>query len=142
MEQYLGQDIKDPKRRAAFIRDNCDGFEVRGYMKPYSKEELQKHKELLANASIEIAEIEAEKKLAMEGFRGRLKPLKEERALMVYNIKAKAEYVREECYRYTDREEKETGFYNSEGILIECRPATADELQVTLFGTLRTGTNN
>ena len=28
------------------------------------------------------------------------------------NIKAKAEYVTEICYRFTDQETKETGYYN------------------------------
>ena len=68
-------------------------------------------------------------------YKGRLKPLKEARANMVSNIKAKAEYVTEPCYRFTDREEKQTGYYNANGDLVELRPATAEELQPTLFMT-------
>lgn len=108
-------------------------------MKPYTPEELQGHKENLANVSIEIAEIEAEMKQVTAEYKGRLKPLKEQRASMVSNIKAKAEYVTEKCYRFTDQEAKMTGFYNSDGLLIESRPATADELQPTIFTPLRAG---
>lgn len=112
-------------------------------MKPYTPEELQGHKEKLANVSIEIAEIEAEKKQVEADFKGRLKPLKESRAIMVSNIKSKAEYVNEVCYRFTDQETKETGYYNKDGILVECRPATADELQPNIFSMVRkTGTND
>ena len=89
----LGQDIKNPIQREAFLKDNCDACEQKGYMKPYTPEELQGHKEKLANVSIEIAEIEAEKKQVEADFKGRLKPLKESRAIMVSNIKSKAEYV-------------------------------------------------
>lgn len=143
MERELGQDIKNPIQREAFLKDNCDACEQKGYMKPYTPEELQGHKEKLANVSIEIAEIEAEKKQVEADFKGRLKPLKESRAIMVSNIKSKAEYVNEVCYRFTDQETKETGYYNKEGILVECRPATADELQPNIFSVVRkTGTND
>lgn len=143
MERELGQDIKNTIQREAFLKDNCDACEQKGYMKPYTPEELQGHKEKLANVSIEIAEIEAEKKQVEADFKGRLKPLKESRAIMVSNIKSKAEYVNEVCYRFTDQETKETGYYNKDGILVECRPATADELQPNIFSMVRkTGTND
>ncbi len=58
---------------------------------------------------------------------------------MVSNIRAKAEYVTEKCFRFTDQETKTTGFYNPDGILIESRPATADELEPTIYSVLRTG---
>ena len=143
MERELGQEYKNHAQREAFLKDNCDACEQKGYMKPYTPEELQGHKEKLANVSIEIAEIEAEKKQVEADFKGRLKPLKESRAIMVSNIKSKAEYVNEVCYRFTDQETKETGYYNKEGILVECRPATADELQPNIFSVVRkTGTND
>lgn len=143
MDKQLGGEIKNPAQREAFLKDNCDACEQKGYMKPYTPEELQGHKEKLANVSIEIAEIEAEKKQVEADFKGRLKPLKESRAIMVSNIKSKSEYVSEICYRFTDQETKETGYYNKEGILIECRPATADELQPNIFSIARkTGTND
>ena len=143
MERELGQEYKNLAQREAFLKDNCDACEQKGYMKPYTPEELQGHKEKLANVSIEIAEIEAEKKQVEADFKGRLKPLKESRAIMVSNIKSKAEYVNDVCYRFTDQETKETGYYNKEGILVECRPATADELQPNIFSVVRkTGTND
>lgn len=143
MERELGQEYKNLAQREAFLKDNCDACEQKGYMKPYTSEELQGHKEELANVSIEIAEIEAEKKQVEADFKGRLKLLKESRAIMVCNIKSKAEYVNEVCYRFTDQETRETGYYNKEGILVECRPATADELQPNIFSMVRkTGTND
>ena len=143
MERELGQEYKNLAQREAFLKDNCDACEQKGYMKPYTSEELQGHKEELANVSIEIAEIEAEKKQVEADFKGRLKLLKESRAIMVCNIKSKAEYVNEVCYRFTDQETKETGYYNKEGILVECRPVTADELQPNIFSMVRkTGTND
>lgn len=91
----IGKDIANPIQREQFIKDNADGVENKGYMKAYTPEQLQGHKEKLANVSIEIAEIEAELKELQAEYKGRLKPLKEARANMVSNIKAKAEYVHE-----------------------------------------------
>lgn len=142
MEKTLGHDIQNLISRESFLKDNCDGFANKGYMKPYTPEQLQGHKENLANLSIEIAEIESEMKTVMAEYKGKLKPLKEQRATMVSNIKSKSEYVNEICYRFTDQENRETGFYNSHGDLIEARPATADELQSTIFTIQRTGTDN
>ena len=148
MNKTIGKDIDNPIQREQFIKDNADGVENKGYMKAYTPEQLQGHKEELANVSIEIAEIEAELKEVQAEYKGRLKPLKEARANMVSNIKAKAEYVHEPCYRFTDQETKTTEFYNKEGDLVEERPATADEMQPTLFAVRgfnqadKTGTNN
>lgn len=148
MDKHLGKDIENLVAREAFLKDNCDKVEEKGYMKPYTPEELQQRKEELANASIEIAEIEQEAKEAAAHYKGKLKPLKETRARMVGDIKSKSEYVKELCYKFVDQEARETGYYNKEGDLIESRPATADELQTTLFGVIRnqesqkTGTDN
>lgn len=151
MEKTIGKEITNPIERERFLKDNCDAAESKGYMKPYTPEELQGHKEKLANVSIEIAEVETEAKIAAAAYKGQLKPLKEQRAAMVQNIKSKAEYVTETCYRFTDQQSRTTGYYNKAGDLIETRPATADELQVTLFGAIReakreqtakTGTDN
>ena len=138
MLKELGKEYKHAREREAFLKDNCDTVEEKGYMKPFTPEQLQGHKEQLANVSIEISEIEAEKKAASEIFKGQLKPLVESRSQMVSNIKAKAEYVKEICYKFVDQEEKYVGYYNSDGDLIESRPATADELQPTLFPLART----
>lgn len=119
----MGKDIANPIQREQFIKDNADACENKGYMKAYAPEELQGHKEKLANVSIEISEIENEIKEIKKEYAERLKPLKEARENMVSNIKAKAEYVNEVCYRFTDRD----------GDLVEMRPATAEELQPTLF---------
>lgn len=143
MQKELGKEYKNAREREAFLKDNCDKVEEKGYMKPFTPEQLQGHKESLANVSISIDEIEMEKKEAMEHYKGQLKPLAEQRKQMVSNIRAKAEYVKEICFKFIDQEEKMVGYYNSDGNLIESRPATADELQPTIFSLARkTGTDD
>lgn len=143
MEKYLGKEYANKAQREAFLKDNCAKVENKGYMKPFTPEQLQGHKETLAELSIKIESIEAEKKQAIKAFSESLKPLVEQRKMMCSNIKQKAEFVEELCYKFVDVDAKQTGYYNADGDLIELRPSTADELQPTLFTMIRkTGTDN
>ena len=63
--------------------------------------------------------------------------------MLLKDIKEKAVYAKEECFKFIEQEEKMVGYYNAQGDLIESRPATSDELQGTIFQIVRkTGTNN
>ncbi|GHT09050.1 hypothetical protein FACS189426_06270 [Bacteroidia bacterium] len=142
MDKTIGTEYGNLSQREAFLKDNCDKVEEKGYMKPYTPEELQGHKEKLSNLSIEIDEIEDEKKASAKYFKSVLDPMYINRRNLVSNIRKKSEYVREICYKFIDQKEKEVGFYNAEGILIESRGVTADELQPTIFSMQRkTGTD-
>lgn len=35
MERELGKDLEQGKKRVAFLMDNCDAVEEKGYMKPF-----------------------------------------------------------------------------------------------------------
>ena len=143
MEKHLGKEYANKAQREAFLKDNCEKVENKGYMKPFTPEQLQGHKESLAELSMKIEETEDEKKSAASHYKAVLDPLFKERRTMVSNIRQKAQYVNELCYKFVDREEKQTGYFNADGDLIELRPATADELQPTLFvGMHRTGTDD
>jgi hypothetical protein len=144
MEQHLGKEYANRAQREAFLKDNCEKVENKGYMKAFTPEQLQGHKESLADISMQIEEVEDEKKRTAAQFKAELTPLIEQRREMVSNIRQKAEYVSELCYQFIDRDNKQTGYYNGDGDLIELRPATADELQPTLFvvDMKKTGTNN
>lgn len=143
MERELGKEIEVGKRRVAFLMDNCDAVEEKGYMKQYTPEELARMKETLSDTSIAINDIEEEKKEVVAEFKERLDPLVKERKIILEGLKKKAEYVTEKCYKFIDQEKREVGFYNENGDLIESRPAYSDEMQGTLFQINRkTGTND
>ena len=136
MERELGKDLEQGKTRVAFLMDNCDAVEEKGYMKPFTPEELARMKESLSETDIEINDIEEEKT-------ARLEPLTTERKKTLDGLKKKAEFVTERCFKFIDQEAREVGYYNENGDLIESRPAYSEELQTTLFQIGRkTGTNN
>lgn len=149
MDKRIGHDINDVTARKRFLEDNADEVVKKTYMKQYTAPELLGKKEDLASIEIEISELEAEKSELLAEIKGKLKPLYERKGKLVGCIKAKAELVTEECFRITDQDAGETGFYNADGDLIEMRQATADEMQGTLFKqptikvvTAKTGTDD
>jgi hypothetical protein len=141
MEKQLGKEYP-VTQRVQFLKDNCDKVEKKTYMRRFTPDELRQKKDQLAEASITLSEIDDEKKEILQDIKTRQEPLKSEKKILLSNIKHKAEEVKEECYKFIDQENSEVGFYNSEGDLIEQRPAYPDERQGTIFQISRTGTEN
>ena len=143
MDKFLGQDIPE-KDRWQFLRDNADAVEEVGYTRRFTPEELAQKKEELAEVSIQINDIELEKKEAMETFKERLKPLNEEKQELLDHIKKGSEYRSgEECAKILYHEERMAGFYNRLGELVYSRPIMPQEMQRTTFSINRkTGTES
>lgn len=143
MEKFLGQDISE-KDRWQFLQDNADAVESIGYTHRFTPEELAQKKEYLAETSIQISDIETEKKEVMDGYKEQLKPLNEVKQKLLENIKKGSEYVEnEECVKILYHEEKMAGFYNRLGELVYSRPIMPQEMQKSIFSINRkTGTND
>ena len=92
MDKFLGQEIPE-KDRWQFLQDNADAVEKIGYTHRFTPDELAQKKESLAETSIQINDIEIEKKEAMEAFKAELKPLNERKQELLENIKKGSEYV-------------------------------------------------
>jgi hypothetical protein len=133
LEKTIGKEYLNDAQRESFLKDNCDKVEHKSYMKPYKPETLQKQKDDLADLSIEIEKVEDEKSETVKIYGDRLKELKKSRREMLKNIRQKAEYVNELCYKFIDLDERKAAWYNSEGDLVDMRQAVADELQGDLF---------
>ena len=135
----MGQEYS-ATQRVLFLKDNCEKIDEIGYMKQFSPEEIAEKKDKLAEVSIEINDIEEEKKEVLKGFKESLTPLTEHKTTLLGHIKKKAEFVTEECFKFVDHTDRMVGYYNSEGVLVEARPMRPDESQLTMK--LLTGTHN
>lgn len=133
MEKELGKDIADAKKRAAFLMDNCDKVEEKGYMKRFSPDEMAHMKDILSEVAIGINDVQEKKKEVLSEFKEQLKPLTEEKKRILTGLKNKAEFVRENCYKFVNIDTRQVGYYNSQGDLIDIRSANADELQGNIF---------
>jgi hypothetical protein len=136
------QEIKDLTEREQFMSDNADKVEMLDYHKPFDSEQLAQKKTDFANKSIRIAALEDEIKDFKDKIGEELKPLREDTKQLLEDIKAKGRMVNEKCYLILDEGEKMIGYYNAEGILVQSRPATREELQRTIYADLREGTND
>jgi hypothetical protein len=124
------------------LEDNCDAIEKVGYTRRFTTEELNERKEELADTSISISMIEEEKKASDDDFKLRRKPLDTRKKTLVEELKNKSEFVSEDCYKFIDHEERMVAFYNSDGEMVSSRPIMPQEMQKTIFGQIRTGTDN
>lgn len=140
MEQFLGTEYP-PDERVEFLESNSNAVEKKGYMKRFSPEEIEQMRIELADVSIKINDINEEKADAMKAFKETLKPLFESMNELLHNIKTKSVFVEEKCFKIVDLEAHRTGYYNSEGYLVEERPSTPDEMQLNIFS-IKTGTDN
>lgn len=140
MTKALFQDMPEEKR-AQMLSDNAESIEEIGYMKSFTEEEILSMKDDLAEVSIDINEIEIEKKQVTSEFKLKLKPLNDQKKATLTKIKNKAEFVKEECYKFIDHEEQMVTYYNRLGQVVEFRRIRPDEKQLKIF-TLKSGTNN
>lgn len=142
MQKLIAGHIDDPERRKQFVEDNCDKIEEKSYMKPFTPELMSSKKDELSEVVIALSELESEKQSLMSQMKIKMKPLIDRHSVLLSEIKQKAEYTKEDCYKYVDHEAKEVGYYNAEGQLVESRPIRPDEMQKTIFNiTSKTGTN-
>lgn len=125
------------ENRAQVLEDSCDAVEDVTYSKPFTPEELALKREQLTDASIKIADIEEEKKTVMDGYKERLKPLQTQKEDAIKALRDKSQTVTEKCFKFFDEDTKTVGFYNSEGNLVNSRPAFKQELQKTIFSVMR-----
>jgi len=143
MRNELGKEYPMGIVRENFLKDNADCTELKGYMKRFSDDEIQEKKNDLSEISIAINDIEEEKKEAVKVFKDKLKPLLKGKGQLLKNLKQKAEFVNETCYKFIDNDTRMVSYYNAEGDIVESRPANATELQRTIFQDIRkTGTND
>ena len=52
-------------------------------------------------------------------------------------LKAGGDWIKGECYKFVDEEEKMVGFYSPEGYLLEQRTMTQEERQRNVFRAIR-----
>lgn len=143
METFLGQEIREDQRWQ-FLQDNADAIEEIGYTKRYTPEELSQKKEELANVSIQINDLEKEKKEIMAEYKERLKPLSLDKEILLDNIKKGSEFIpAAQCAKIIYHEEKMVGYYNKLGELVYSRPIMPNEMQKSMFNIgIKTGTND
>lgn len=132
MKRILFEDLP-VEDRAQALKDNCDKAEDISYFKKFSPEELKEMKDELSDLSIKINDLEIKKKELTKQVQMEIDPKKKDVKLILGNLKQKAQYVNEECFKFIDHEDGRVGYYNDRGDLIEERPILPEERQKSIF---------
>lgn len=131
LEKQIGAHLPE-RDRIQMLKDNADKIQEYGYTKRFTPEQLARMKETLSDISIEVNDLEEQKKDAMAGFKEKLKPVITARKQLLKGLKTKSEFVQEECYKMIDHEEGRVGFYNKDGELVDVRNIWPEERQATI----------
>lgn len=138
LDKVLGQDIPAGLERQNFLRDNCDSVEMLDYTKELNEERRNELKESLRADKRAADELYKEQDKA---YKNQIKHLESESEEIAKTLKEKAEFVREDCFKFIDEETRTAGYYDNEGVLRYTRPIRPDERQGTLQMQIRrTGT--
>lgn len=132
MEKYILQDMSEAERKQMLI-DNADGVEEMGYTKPMTQKQIDDTKQLLAEETIQLKDVEAAKKAADADYNSQIKAHKQNISEAADMLKAKGKYIIGKVYKMVDTDTKRVGLYSPEGMLVDERPAEPQELQPGLF---------
>jgi hypothetical protein len=125
--------VKQSKEsRLKSFQENCDAVEEISYRKKFTATEMAEHKDLLAASMIELGNIEAELANIKEDFKDKMDPIKSTIKRVVMWLESGDREVVEPCFKFIDRKDIVTGYYNESGELVRERPATTNELQLTI----------
>jgi hypothetical protein len=139
MEKQLMPHLQ-AKERKEYLENSADAVEDLGYTKPFKPEEIIVFKDDLSTTMIEYDILDGELDKIKDEYKAKMKPLKEETKELLTNIKNKAKFLNEKCYKFI--EGQEAGYYNADGELVYQRPLLPGEAQKTIFSVKREGTND
>lgn len=120
------------EERLQLLKDQCDDVEHREYLAQLTESELVEMREELAENSIDVAAINADKAEAIKEFNEELKPLKDRNAEIIEALRLKGEKRKEDLYKIIDHEAGEVGYYNGKGYLVDFRKQRPDERQTRI----------
>jgi hypothetical protein len=133
------------EQREQILRDSCDQIVERSYTQKFDQEEINERRADLVSASIRVADLEQELAEIRADYKGKIKPLQERISKLRDELKAGGEYVKGDCFKFVDEDEKMVGFYTPTGYLLEQRAMTQEERQRNVFRAIRnekTGTDD
>jgi len=142
MQKQLGLEYPEGVARVQFLDANCTEVENIGFTREFTQEEMEAMKDNLADVSIELNDLQIEKKELVKEINLKMKPKDQQRKNLLESIRKRSEYVNEDCFKFVDHEANVVGYYNSEGSLVSTRRIKPEERQTKMFKLPKTGTND
>lgn len=114
------------------LLDNSHEVVTETYIKHLTDDELIGKKDSLADTSIELSQLQDEKKDLTASINEKMKPLKDEVSSLLKCIKTKSEERHGNLYKFIDFEKRTATFYDETGTLIYSRKTKPDETQTKI----------
>lgn len=132
--QYYDSSFEEMEEKE--IRDNLEAlaYEIieEEYTKNLTEEELRERKNFLAEVSIKLAALEAEKKELMDEMKLKMKVPKSEKDEVLEVIKHRSERRYGKLYKIDDQDTGMMYFFEATGQCVNARPLTANEKQTKI----------
>lgn len=125
------------EQREQILRDSCDQVLERSYTRKFDQAEINEKRADLANVSIQMQELDQELAEYRATIKGKIKPLSERYGKILEELKTGGEWIKGDCYKFVDEDEKMVGIYSPEGYKLEERPMTQEERQRTIMSVIR-----
>lgn len=131
MEQFLFQDTPE-KDRGLKLESIAEGMEKRDYAVWLTPDELTERKSKLTTLVIQEAKLLDKKADFLSEMKEEMRPIVEDKKAVLTEIKSGTVQENGICYKIMDENLKQVGFYNNRGQLVDQRPMTMDDRQMTL----------
>jgi len=131
MEQFLYQDLPVEQRESR-LEAISEGVETKEYAVFLSPEEQQSRQAELSRLIMQEERIADEKKEIVDEFKDRLKPVVSARKDLIGELKNGSRIEEGKVFKVLDEENKQVGFYNNRGQLVQQRPMTYDDRQLSI----------
>lgn len=113
-------------------------LEGQHYQRELTEEEILDRREKFTQNSINLGNLDDELDLIKEGFKLKMKPLKEENTVLLQQLKTKQESKRDNLYEIFDHANSMAVTYNTSGEWVSERRLRPDEKQTSLYAINKT----
>lgn len=131
MKQTLFENMPDDQRKQ-LLEDNAAQITKGKYHRTFTVDEKNQRRKQVCDIDLAILELDE----AAAAFRTEMKmrkdPLVDEKKKLLAEIKSNGETVEGNLYKMIDRENREVGFYNEQGMLVEQRRMTKEDNQLSI----------
>lgn len=131
MKQFM-PDVS-PSERRNILQQNADGVEETTYQKPLTEEELTERKNVLTKNSIELFDLEEQKKEAVKVYKDKIDPLKKDNSKLLSEIRTGQVSATGLIFHMANFEDGMMETYDSDGYMIASRRLKPNEKQGNLL---------
>lgn len=132
LKQFMPE-LTNANERLIILQQNADKVEQTSYQKPLTEEAKNDKREILTDNSIQLFDLEEEKKEAVKVFKDRIDPLKKHNNKLLLEIRTGQETVDGTLFHMANHDDGMMEVYDNDGYMVESRRLKPNEKQGNLL---------